>query len=77
MEYNKQNIRNLKSRNNPPKIKREKKMTKKCLYCGGGMKSRGASDANGGSSWKCSNKKCGRTTWVWKVPVPPIPLVCK
>lgn len=57
---------------------KDKKMSphsKVCPFCGNEMRCRGASDAAGGISWKCRNKKCGRTTWERKVPKPPIPLV--
>lgn len=45
--------------------KKERKMSpnsKRCV-CGNEMCCRGASDTMGGISWKCRNKKCGRTIW--------------
>lgn len=59
------------------KEKGDKKMgAKRCAYCNGVMRCRGAGDTAGSTSWKCRNKKCGRTTWTRKIPlVPPVPLV--
>ena len=52
-----------------------KKMGKRCQHCGGVMRARGSSDAVGSQSWKCRNKKCGRTEWKRHKVVPPKPLV--
>ena len=61
---------------NKRKKKREwNPMSKKCGHCGCEMRTRGASDAAGGLSWKCRNKKCGRTVWEHRIPKAPIPLV--
>lgn len=57
------------------KKRKENKNMKKCPYCSNEMKCRGASDVAGATSWKCRNKKCGRTSWVRKNPSPPTPLV--
>lgn len=53
-----------------------KKMTgKKCQHCGSEMRARGAADGVGSVSWKCRNKKCGRTLWIRReLTAPPIPL---
>lgn len=57
------------------KRKKENPMAKKCPSCESEMRPRGASDCCGGLSWKCRNSKCGRTTWVFKLPItPPEPL---
>ena len=51
------------------------KVVKKCKFCNCEMKPRGASDAVGRRSWKCKNKKCGRTVWQEDKVLPPNPLV--
>lgn len=71
------NRRNFK-RNDYQKKKRKKEWdprSKKCPHCANEMRLRGASDANGGRSWKCKNKKCGRTAWEHVMPKPPVPVV--
>ena len=58
--------------------KKERKMSpnsKRCPYCGNEMRCRGASDSMGSTSWKCKNKKCGRTIWERKPVVAPEPVV--
>lgn len=56
--------------------KRSKAPAKKCPFCGGDMKAKGASDCAGGLSFKCRNKKCGRRIWLRSHGCPPlIPLV--
>jgi len=58
--------------------KKERKMSpnsKRCPHCGNEMCARGASDVMGGTSWKCRNKKCGRTIWERKQFVVPEPVV--
>lgn len=60
------------------KKKKERKMSpnsRRCPHCGNEMKCRGASDSMGGISWKCRNKKCGRTVWERKPVAPPEPVV--
>jgi hypothetical protein len=56
---------------------KKKKMSnaKKCPYCGYDMRHRGCGDAAGGYSWKCRNKKCGRTVWKRREVVPPEPVI--
>lgn len=56
-------------------MRKEKKLPKKCSYCGGDMICRGSSDALGSRSWKCHNKRCGRTVWQQVQAKPPVPLV--
>lgn len=56
------------------KKKKERKMkasSKRCPHCGNEMRCRGASDSMGGTSWKCRNKKCGRTIWERRQAVAP------
>ena len=69
--------RNTRKRNiKEKKGKREMSAnSRKCQYCGNEMRCRGASDSAGGVSWKCRNKKCGRTMWERKRPLAPEPLV--
>ena len=56
--------------------RKEKVASKKCPFCGGNMKEKGASDSVGSLSFKCRNKKCGRRVWVRKSGSPPlIPIV--
>jgi hypothetical protein len=56
--------------------KKEKHMgAKKCPFCGYYMRCRGASGYAGETSWKCRNKKCGRTVWKRSEPKAPTPLV--
>lgn len=65
-------------RHKDKKKKKERKMrpdSKRCPHCGNEMRCRGASDSMGGISWKCRNKKCGRTVWERKQVVPPTPVV--
>jgi tRNA(Ile2) C34 agmatinyltransferase TiaS len=50
-------------------------MAKKCPFCGGDMKAKGASDCCGGMSFKCRNKKCGRRVWIRKPVTNPRPIV--
>ncbi len=57
------------------KKKKEFKYMKKCTNCNSEMKPRGAADTCGSRSWKCRNKKCGRTLWEKTYPRPPVPLV--
>ncbi len=58
--------------------KKDMSKVKRCPHCGAEMRDRGASDACGGISWKCKNKKCGRTIWhrtaIMKAPIPVIPV---
>ena len=55
--------------------KKEKHMgAKKCPFCGYYMRCRGASGSAGEASWKCRNKKCGRTVWKRSEPKAPTPL---
>jgi tRNA(Ile2) C34 agmatinyltransferase TiaS len=59
------------------KKEKERKMnpnSKRCPHCGNEMRCRGASDSMGGISWKCRNKKCGRTIWERKQAVAPEPV---
>ena len=54
----------------------EKNMNaKRCPHCGFVMRSRGASDTIGSLSWKCKNKKCGRTVWLRHKVKPAKPLI--
>jgi hypothetical protein len=73
-QYNKRPRRQEPERQQVKK-KREGYMAKKCPFCNSEMRFRGPSDAAGATSWKCKNKRCGRTTWVRKNPVPPEPIV--
>ena len=53
-----------------------KKSGKVCPHCGGRMRSRGAGDTVGHTSFKCRGKSCGRVVWVHhRLLVPPTPLV--
>lgn len=55
--------------------RREKHIgAKRCPHCGHCMRARGASNSVGCLSWKCRNKKCGRTVWKKIDPTPPTPL---
>lgn len=82
-QYNNNNYKRRKKRydknryNNDqkPKKKREYAMVKKCAHCGSPMKPRGSVGVVGALSWKCRNKKCGRTIKEFKKVKPPEPLV--
>jgi len=56
-------------------VKKRKKNVRRCPHCGSVLRCRGGSDAIGGVSWKCRNKKCGRTVWDRREVQAPIPLV--
>jgi len=74
----KERVRELKPRRNEFQKREGKKMNvhaKRCPYCGYEMRARGCGDAAGGLSWKCKNKKCGRTVWKHSFPAPPEPVV--
>jgi len=55
--------------------KKLKKNMRRCPHCGNVMVCRGASDSIGSLSWKCKNRKCGRTIWERREVRPPIPVV--
>lgn len=56
--------------------KKDMSNVKRCPCCGHELRARGASDTSGSISWKCKNKKCGRTVWEKKIlTVPPTPLI--
>lgn len=75
----KQKVRELKSRFDKNRgEKKKKKMNanaRRCPHCSHEMRPRGCSDVNGSLSWKCKNKKCGRTVWKREKPEPPEPVV--
>ena len=60
------------------KKKKEKKMkanSKRCPYCGKEMRCRGSLGCAGATSWKCKNKRCGRTMYEKKRAMPPEQLI--
>jgi len=78
----KEKVRELKSKHsnfqNKSGGEKKKKMNtnaRRCPHCGHEMRARGCGDAAGGVSWKCRNKKCGRTVWERRNVTPPVPLV--
>jgi tRNA(Ile2) C34 agmatinyltransferase TiaS len=60
--------------NNKEDKKKMKKNVRRCPHCGFAMRCRGASDSAGAISWKCRNKKCGRTVWERQEVKPPVPI---
>jgi len=74
-KQNKSHYQNDNRHGNKKKERKMKKHSRRCPHCGNEMRCRGASDSMGGISWKCRNKKCGRTIWERKKVIPPIPIV--